>query len=642
MTRRPILNLTIMSGPDAGKWARFDQDTVTLGRARGNDFFLQDRFVSNNHGEFVREEDGFIYQDLQSRHGSLVVVDQKVGVRLHRNGSNRPVRILSGGEIQVGSSVIRLRIGQLSEEEAQQKPKEPEADYESHEKYITTVHEPQAALTRRVTGKDPRLRILFGLAGQLNGLNRLEDLLGLIVQATFEAFPTADFFSINLLEDNGLRPFMSRVRGALEETNAPSIISQSLLQRVVETREAVLFVRDGMSGDLSKSILEGQIYACMAAPLVGQRSLLGVMHVDTRDSKSLFSRQDLDLFSVFASNVAFALERTRLTENIYEMFEGFVQASVSAIEARDPTTAGHSERVATYSLRLAEVVNQTTAASFEPIHFTDEQLTELRYAALLHDFGKVGVRESVLMKATRLPEPEITNVRERFNLFKEVHWRHQTDGLLQRLMREGRHPTSEDMEVLRYRHAQFVSELDAFMSFMDTINSRSRLEPEQIAHVQAMGRRMVFAANDERVTLLTQGELENLTIRSGTLNDLEMEDMRSHVAQSEAFLNQIPWSEELRQVPCIAGAHHEKLDGSGYPRGLAGDEIPLRVRILTVADIFDAVTAWDRPYRPAASIEDATRILRLESDSGKLDVDLVSLFVGEVIPSITHLIPKQS
>jgi 3',5'-cyclic-nucleotide phosphodiesterase len=634
-----------VSGPDSGLTQSFRQTLVSLGRDARNDFVLSDGFVSNRHGELVFRNGHLCYRDLKSRHGSLVMVDS-VSTHLHEQ-ENRQVELGNGAELQIGCSVLKLSMPERADTRPGQENSEVEesiavSDSKSsrhREQLITAAHEPVSALTRRIDGNDRRLEILFQLAGQLNALSTLDEVLERIVEATFEAFPAANFFAITLVDDPDNpeleQPYLTRVRGHLENSDEQPVLSRSILERVLTEGQAVLWVKDSLGLEVSQSILDAKITACLAAPLVGQRSLLGLMLVDTRGRGSLFSKQDLDLFSVFASNAAFALERARLSDSIVQMFESFVEASVTAIEARDPTTAGHSQRVATYTLELAQVVNGLGHGRLEEIHLTNNEMTELRYAALLHDFGKIAVREDVLMKATRLPESRMRLVEQRFETLKALAYRE----LLEEAAAEGV-PPEKLISTVEQRFARRVAELDKTAKWLRHVSSAPFLENETIALVEKLGKRRFVDLDGRERPVLTVEEVENLTIQRGTLNEVEWDNMRSHAARSEDYLERIPWSDELKNIPCIAGAHHEKLDGSGYPLGLEGDEIIPQVRMMTIADIFDALTAADRPYRKAATIERAVEILHLEADDNKLDKQLVEVFEGEVVPRIRNVVPS--
>lgn len=491
---------------------------------------------------------------------------------------------------------------------------------------------------------DHRLNIVFRLSNQLNRLSLLDEMLNLIVSSTFEALPAAKFFALyradklsqRLKKGEGrhkLIKYVSRVRENLSDKNDELILSQSLLEKVAEKREAILFTRD-THASATVSIIEGEIWSCLCAPLIGQRSLLGVMLVDTRQEGSLFTPQDLDLFSVFASNAAFAIERTQLTEEIVNMFEGFVGASVSAIEARDPTTAGHSERVATYALSLAETVNQIQTGPLYHCNFTKDELVELRYAALLHDIGKVGVREAVLNKACRITDERMNLIKQRFDCLSAEYQLFLTERWLQELKEHKKTPSDDGLQLLLEDAKGLTRELQSMAEWLEKIRKIERLMPEDIERIQQIAARKIVLGQDRMVSLLQPDEVKNLAIERGTLNDQEWKDMRSHAALSQAYLEKIPWSSELSLVPCIAGAHHEKLDGSGYPQGLKADVLIPQIRILTIADIFDALTAWDRPYRKSISHQKAISILLEEAHTNKLDRDLVEVFAEKVVPQL--------
>ncbi len=491
---------------------------------------------------------------------------------------------------------------------------------------------------------DKRLNILFKLSSQLNRLTMLKDMLALVVNSAFEAFPGAKFFALYRTSKEGLRDtnapvhqtlekYMTRVRGKLDAESEELILSQSLLEKVAEKREAVLFTRDN-NANPTVSIIEGEIWSCMCAPLIGQRSLLGVMLVDTRQQGALFTPQDLDLFSVLASNAAFAIERTQLTEEIVNMFEGFVEASVSAIEARDPTTAGHSDRVATYSLSLAEAVNEIEVGKHLDTYFTKDEMVELRYAALLHDFGKIGVSENVLNKACRITDERMSLIKQRFDALKSDYKLHLTEKWFRELRDKRKAPSDEGWLHIEDESKGFAEELTEMALWLEKIRKVERLSPEDVVRIKKLSVRKVPLGQGRMIPLLQADEITNLGIERGTLNSQEWEEMRSHAALSESYLNFIPWNSELSRVPCIAGAHHEKLDGSGYPQGLTAEDLIPQIRILTIADIFDALTAWDRPYRKAIPHTKAVSILTEEASAGKLDKELVEIFALKVVPKL--------
>jgi 3',5'-cyclic-nucleotide phosphodiesterase len=672
-TRNLSLRLAVVEGPDTGLERTFKPgDAVTIGRDTRNTFVLNDGFVSGRHGVLDFSDEEASYRDLESRHGSQVLVDD-VSMKLEGGNSPKKVPIRDGAEIQVGCTVIEVQLERGSDEEDAPPPSPAEtltteSEWEeqveesdsrhsvvsraiesngrqSRETMVTTALRGVDSISTELEGTDQRFKTLFRLAGELNGLTSLEEVMDRIVEAVFEAFPAANFFAVTLASDpekvGEVEPFMTRVRGELpgEQDQGEPILSTSIVRKVLQDRESVLFLKDSFGAEVSQSIIDAQITACLCAPLIGQRSMLGVMQVDTRGRGSLFSKHDLDLFSVFASNAAFALERAKLSDNIVEMFDSFVSASVNAIEARDPTTAGHSERVATYTLELADVVNGISAGKVADIYFPPDSMRELRYAALLHDFGKIAVRERVLQKGKRLPELHLELIEQRFETIKSLQY--------QRMIRKHFGSASDGVHLEAFdeverRYDAHCDQLDRTLDFLMDVASAPGLTDEQVERVRKLGEQFFIDARGEQRPYLTPEEVENLTIRRGTLNEDEWENMRSHARRSEEYLERIPWSDELADIPCIAGAHHEKLDGSGYPDGIAGEEIVPQVRMLTISDIFDALTASDRPYRKAATPDRAVSILREEAAANKLDSDLVEVFADRVVPSILSVIPGRT
>jgi hypothetical protein len=213
---------------------------------------------------------------------------------------------------------------------------------------------------------------------------------------------------------------------------------------------------------------------------------------------------------------------------------------------------------------------------------------------------------------------------------------------MQASQRENRGISVGELAHIRAELELFGKELQEWREFLDEARTQWRLPSDQVARIQAWGSRSMMGPDGREIPFLTTDELQNLTISTGTLTEKEWADMRTHVSQSEAYLQRIPWSDDLKDVPCIAGAHHEKLDGSGYPLGLKADELSYRVRILTVADIFDAATAWDRPYCLPLSVDRAARLLERMAERGKLDGDLVELFNQQVLPGLSDLIPVRT
>ncbi|MCL6640518.1 MAG: GAF domain-containing protein [Candidatus Rokubacteria bacterium] len=342
----------------------------------------------------------------------------------------------------------------------------------------------------------------------------------------------------------------------------------------------------------------------------------------------LFSAHHEQLAWSLASQAAVALANSRLYESIRTLFEGFVGAAVAAIESRDPTTSGHSFRVAELTVGLAEVVDRTTEGPYAGRRFSADEMRELRYAALLHDFGKVGVREHVLLKAKKLYPAELERIRHRVALIRlgvELRAAHRK---LADVLARGRRGFARRAAAVDAETAARRAELDQALDRIVAANEPNVLPREVLDEIRDLAGRWFEDHEGRRQAVLTPDEAATLAIPRGSLTAEEMEAMRSHVVHTREFLSRIPWTRELRRVPEIAGAHHERLDGSGYPRGLRGDAIPVQARMMTIADIYDALTASDRPYKKAVPVERALDILQAERRAGAVDGDLLDLFIA--------------
>ena len=340
-----------------------------------------------------------------------------------------------------------------------------------------------------------------------------------------------------------------------------------------------------------------------------------------------YSKRTVELVTALAGQAAVAIENSRLYEDIERLFEGFVLAAVHAIEQRDPTTYGHSGRVAGMTVNLAKIVDQNGDGPYRGIKFSREQLKEIRYAALLHDFGKVGVREQVLVKAKKLYPSDLGLVRHRHAFIRRTaereFWRKRAE-FLEHNGKQGYEGFVADLEKA---HAQELQELDRFLEIVLHANEPSILPDGSFEELQAWAKRTYLAMDGATEPFLSPDEMRFLTIRKGSLDDAERHEIESHVTHTYQFLQRIPWTQELQQIPLIAYTHHEKMDGRGYPRRISAEAIPLQTRMMTISDIYDALTAQDRPYKRAVTIERALDILSHEVKEGQLDADLYRLFV---------------
>lgn len=349
-----------------------------------------------------------------------------------------------------------------------------------------------------------------------------------------------------------------------------------------------------------------------------------------------FDQRSVELVTALASQAGVAIENSLLYEDIERLFEGFVTAAVTAIESRDPTTHGHSSRVATMSVSLAEAVDRGGGGPYSSVRFSRAQLRELRYAGLLHDFGKVGVREQVLVKAKKLYPPDLALIEHRFALLIQGAELEFERLRVAHLLERGRERYDETVRELEAKLRARRVELERFRQAILRANEPTILAEGSFAELQRLAAETYCDQNGDDQPLLTERELRFLSITKGNLDDSERKEIESHVSHTYRFLQQIPWTRELRGIPAIAYGHHEKLNGQGYPRQVTASEIPVQTRMMTIADIYDALTASDRPYKRAVSVTRALDILHAESREGLLDRDLLATFVQARVYESVH------
>lgn len=357
--------------------------------------------------------------------------------------------------------------------------------------------------------------------------------------------------------------------------------------------------------------------------------------VVSRQVKS-FDIRAIQLALSLASQAAVSYENSKLYQNIETLFEGFVQASVTAIEQRDPTTSGHSHRVSDMTCGLAEAVDRVETGCYASVRFNREQMKEIRYAALLHDFGKVAVREEVLVKAKKLYPGQLGVVQTRFDYARMEAVARCEKQKYELVMRLGPARARQEIAALDARMRDELAELDDAFSFILRSNEPTVLPEGEFDRLNAIGSRVLRDPRGDEIRLLTPEEIRFLSIPKGSLDDNERLQIESHVVHSFNFLMQIPWTREIRGIPAIARAHHEKLNGTGYPYRLKSDEIPLQAKIMTVCDMFDALSAADRPYKKAVSPTRALEILEMSVRDNELDPVLYQLFLDAKIFNLLH------
>ena len=357
-----------------------------------------------------------------------------------------------------------------------------------------------------------------------------------------------------------------------------------------------------------------------ANEIIGVLQLLNAIDPDT-GRVIPFSGEARELACSLASQAAVALTNNRLIAELEHLLDAFIQTIAIAIDEKSPYTGGHVRRVADLTMTIAEKINATSDGYYAAICFSDDEMRELRMAAWLHDIGKITTPEHVVDKSTKLEKvyDRIGDIKTRFELLKREY---------QLAMNEARQNKAgfSPEEVVKD-----IQSLDEEYQFLVRINNGSEFTAdEMIDRIKQIAQRK-WSNNTQTLPLLTEDEIYNLSIRRGTLNDEERNIINNHAAVTYRMLNKLPFPRKLRKIAEYAAAHHEKLDGSGYPLGLKGDQLPLQSRVIALADIFEALTATDRPYKKDKTLSEALQILKQMVDDHHIDRDLFELFMREKV-----------
>ncbi len=367
-----------------------------------------------------------------------------------------------------------------------------------------------------------------------------------------------------------------------------------------------------------------------------ENAVIGVLQlinsIDPDNGKVVpFSAADQRLAESLASQAAIALTNRQLIDQLEKLFESFIQLINVAIDEKSPYTGGHCERVPVLTMMLAEAVNETQEGPLADFGMTDKDRYELKIAGLLHDCGKVTTPVHVVDKATKLQTlfDRIHLVDTRFEVLKRDA---QIAMLKAKLaLREAR-DTQADAAIDENLSAQ-LQQLDADREFLRQANIGGELmTAEDQARVSRIGTGYRWIDVDGKpANFLSDDELENLNIRAGTLTQKERETINYHIVATIKMLEQLPWPKHLKNVPEYAGGHHERMDGKGYPKGLTREQMSVQARVMGIADIFEALTARDRPYKPGKTLSESLKILGNFRLNGHIDPDLFDVFVRQKV-----------
>lgn len=348
-----------------------------------------------------------------------------------------------------------------------------------------------------------------------------------------------------------------------------------------------------------------------------------------------FSSDIQELVESLSSQAAVAVTNKNLIRDLEVLFESFIKLIASAIDAKSPYTGGHCSRVPEITMMIAEAVNDSQNEHFKDIHFNEKELYELKIAAWLHDCGKVATPEYVVDKATKLETiyDRVHTVETRFEVLKRDY---EINYLKQQLKIEKNQSLSQKelkdaLKVIRDTYKEQLEHLNDDRTFVKEINVGGEFmsgdkkdRVKKIAEYQ-------WNDNGEKKNFLSDDEIKNLCIAKGTLTAEERKIINDHIVHTIDMLQQLPYPKHLKNVPEFAGGHHEKLDGTGYPLGLTNDEMSIQAKAMAIADVFEALTAKDRPYKEGKALSMAMRIMGFMKNDAHVDPYLFDLFVQEKI-----------
>jgi HD-GYP domain-containing protein (c-di-GMP phosphodiesterase class II) len=478
----------------------------------------------------------------------------------------------------------------------------------------------------RLRRRDKKLTSLLDVAKALTVEHEIDNLLDLILAESIKTVD-ADRGSLFIMDRDKNELWSKIALGQKDMIRVP--VGVGIAGFVAKTR-APLNITDAYADPRFNSAIDRasgyKTCTILCVPMLGSKQeVVGVVQA-LNHASGPFTKEDEELLMAFGANAAAAIENANLYKEIERLFEGFVQASVTAIESRDPTTAGHSGRVASLSVTTLESLERS-GGPYKALRFREAELREMRYAALLHDFGKVGVREHVLLKANKLYQHELMSIEDRFELARragEVEMLRARLAACQDVDRERAKARADEIEAGWRARSNELSEM---LDFIRRCNLPTVLEEGGFDRLHDIAKGSFADSSARQRALLEPLELRNLSIARGSLNETERKEIESHVSHTYRFLMQIPWTRDLSRVPDFAHGHHEKLNGGGYPLGIGSEGLPVQTRVMTIADIYDALTASDRPYKKAVPHVKALDILGAEAKRGNIDAQLLEVFI---------------
>ena len=365
-----------------------------------------------------------------------------------------------------------------------------------------------------------------------------------------------------------------------------------------------------------------------------ENEIIGVIQLinaqNPKDSSVIpFSEESQEITESLASQAAVVLTKNRLLKGLEELFNSFLRTIAKAIDEKSPYTSGHIDRVTDITMMIANRINDENSGRFSSVQFSKDELNELRISAWMHDIGKITTPEYIIDKATKLETiyDRINEIETRFELLK----RDAEVKLLKKKLELTRNGREKDIIKHEEEYQKEIKEIDkAFTLILQSNKGEESMSDINIQMVKDMAMN-TWEKHGEKQPWLSENEVKNLTIMRGTLTNKEREIIQNHASLTESMLSELPFPKKLKNVKKYASSHHETLTGTGYPNKLKGDKIPLQARIIAFADIFEALSASDRPYKTGKTTSEVIKIINIMVKHQNLDADVAKMFLNDKI-----------
>lgn len=501
------------------------------------------------------------------------------------------------------------------------------------------------------TSVDERVQKLTEIGTALSANENLDALLEMIIEEA-KNLTGADGGTLYLLENHELRfkvirtdslaikmggtsgkitwpplPLYLEDRTPNKKMVAATCALEDRLVNIPDVYEAIGFSFEG-----TKQFDQGTGYrskSMLVIPMKNhEREIIGVLQlinkIDTQIQEVVsFDTEDEKITLSLASQAAIAITNTSLIQGLENLLESFLKSIIFAISKKSPYTAGHIKRMVKLSVMIAEAINKDTTL-YAHKHFSAEEIKQINFAALMHDIGKLATPEQIVDKATKLEAlcDRINLIESRIKTLEKALYIQLLEDKVALL--EGRQ--TNDITLLEEKYTKEIQTLHEAFSLIQISNKGDAfLTNDKVAKIQEFAKKE-WKIGDENYYILTEDEAYHLSTQKGTLTTEEREIINAHAKLSVDILNRLPFPKKYQQIPQISGNHHERINGKGYPQGLKGDEISFEARILAIADIFEALTASDRPYKSSMPLSVAMKILYSMAQEGELDKELVKFF----------------